>query len=1281
MTRSTYLTFALISALAVTGCKLTLVRDSSTSSVLPQLSEYPSTPIYSAAPTLPLTWGLENGTAESFEVSVYSGAGCSGTPISTATVTTQAYALTGLTNGGTYSVRIVGQNSKGSGAPICTPAIVIDTQAPGVPTFIDPSANLTLGSTSYTFNWSASDVGVSGLRSTDTYRVERFSAAGCAGTALSDSYQTAGSLSWSGLANGSTYSIRVTAYDNSGNASSAACSNALTIDTSVPALALSDPTTASSAYARQVGVSVSITNDGSAAKWCLSETQSSQPADTTSCAGGSWVSSRPTTFNLSASDGAKTVYLWIADSANTIRSASVSDAIDLDTTLPANPTVVVRDSNTLNTSATNQSSPALLITADTDATAWCVKEQAGIAAAPSAPLYNDSCFVTTRPTTVALTTTGTRKVYVFTRDVASNVSASYGMAAFAYSTTIPGDPTLALTDTSSSSAVATDSTSVSAAITDSGVLRWCLSETQTTRPAGIHATCNGGAGAAISNYWSTTRPTGHTFANSTNETKTVYLWVGDDANNVSSGTVSDSIIYDSVIPTVSLTGNPANPAATDSATFTFTGDGTGSAIDRFECKLDAGAYATCTSGISYSSLAAGAHTFYVMAYDQAGNASAATSYAWTINLATVEKVYTNNGDWNDYVQNNNGGTDRYDQPDTACNVATAGLYDTICIHGGEKRKVTVTGYASCSGLAITDALGAFDWECKVVGGTATFFTRGLKPSKGLRDLVNATSWKNNSVTITDGGTPIVSSTSSAWWSNPVVALPDNSAGSVIKLDGVDDDTTGPDLAYGAKAVFTLSANASTAGYNLNADKLSLVTLGTAVLRYNGSASTNCSDASGEIGTDYRGMICAGGQKHLWVEANVDGDAAAGSDSDLTFYYCNTKVSRLHRSDFKAGGIALASDADGNFLDQIRIHSVAGNALVIWDGDWNRAHDIQIANTTQKGLWIASTSANNVITQLRASNTNSFGLHVTNSVTNNTIAGALFAKGMSMQALDTSSRNTYTHITTYDAGGISNHMLNTGRDTLNQPLSNTTLAISSSDNLLSQLVIGNVSLSSSSNNQFTQVLRTGFCNVTGGTNPGLAHATCANNGLSDASYSYVDEADLLTSVVGTLSSDDTVNSMAGFSSTYASITDWLNFENIFRLWGTAGAGYSTSGTFYIQDFRLKSTDTRVRERSDLGSSANGAFTSGAACPSAAHGNRAITDQNSAGARTFLTNAMEIIGDSTGNENGLCESNEACIYSPNFGFYQGHGDYASNGTCTFQNGTVTGVTLYGYPSNGI
>lgn len=93
--------------------------------------------------------------------------------------------------------------------------------------------------------------------------------------------------------------------------------------------------------------------------------------------------------------------------------------------------------------------------------------------------------------------------------------------------------------------------------------------------------------------------------------------------------------------------------------------------------------------------------------------------------------------------------------------------------------------------------------------------------------------------------------------------------------------------------------------------------------------------------------------------------------------------------------------------------------------------------------------------------------------------------------------------------------------------------------------------------------------------------------------------------------------------------------------------------------------------------NDPFVAGSICPSAVHGNKVSKNLEST-AKTYLSNAFEILGDEIGNDNGLCESNEDCIYTPNFGSYQGTGDFYSNGTCIFQNGTISGVQMYAYPT---
>jgi hypothetical protein len=83
-------------------------------------------------------------------------------------------------------------------------------------------------------------------------------------------------------------------------------------------------------------------------------------------------------------------------------------------------------------------------------------------------------------------------------------------------------------------------------------------------------------------------------------------------------------------PDATLTGKPADPTTERSATFTFAGDATAIA---FECSLDGGAYAPCTSPQVYNGLADGAHTFLVRARNSANQAGTAERYTWTVRNA------------------------------------------------------------------------------------------------------------------------------------------------------------------------------------------------------------------------------------------------------------------------------------------------------------------------------------------------------------------------------------------------------------------------------------------------------------------------------------------------------------------------------------------------------------------------------------------------------------------------------------------------------------------------
>ncbi len=81
-------------------------------------------------------------------------------------------------------------------------------------------------------------------------------------------------------------------------------------------------------------------------------------------------------------------------------------------------------------------------------------------------------------------------------------------------------------------------------------------------------------------------------------------------------------------PAPSIVSEPANPVASSSATFTYSDSQSGVS---FKCSLDSASFASCaSSGVTYSGLSDGSHTFSVEAELGSGPVSSATSYPWRV---------------------------------------------------------------------------------------------------------------------------------------------------------------------------------------------------------------------------------------------------------------------------------------------------------------------------------------------------------------------------------------------------------------------------------------------------------------------------------------------------------------------------------------------------------------------------------------------------------------------------------------------------------------------------
>ncbi len=87
-------------------------------------------------------------------------------------------------------------------------------------------------------------------------------------------------------------------------------------------------------------------------------------------------------------------------------------------------------------------------------------------------------------------------------------------------------------------------------------------------------------------------------------------------------------VIDTTAPDTSLTSAPSGSTTSTSASMTFTATEPAST---FQCRIDGGAWATCSSPASYSGLAVGAHSFDVRAIDLSGNIDASPATAsWTV---------------------------------------------------------------------------------------------------------------------------------------------------------------------------------------------------------------------------------------------------------------------------------------------------------------------------------------------------------------------------------------------------------------------------------------------------------------------------------------------------------------------------------------------------------------------------------------------------------------------------------------------------------------------------
>lgn len=351
----------------------------------------------------------------------------------------------------------------------------------------------------------------------------------------------------------------------------------------------------------------------------------------------------------------------------------------------------------------------------------------------------------------------------------------------------------------------------------------------------------------------------------------------------------------------------------------------------------------------------------------------------------VAALYPSYSSWNDYV--------RVNDTSTACDGSETS-YDA-CLNGGTRRLVTTTE-TSCASITLTDSLGAFDWVCSMVGAQAAF-TGALRGSKGLQHLISGTTFIPMYVILSKGTNSIHSDTTT-WWTNTITTLPNNSS------TGAASATLST-----AGTIYVTSSDINTSGYNITADRVSLVTLADSTVYRNAKAGTD-TNLDGTVGSGYRTVLSTGGHKFLWIEGSYDmNDSNTGGE--FTVFLSNTKLSTLKLVEANQGFPIYLYGCTYNILDHVLATNSSDFGITLDGSNSNRVVDSSANdNPNHYGLAIGGSSGNSVY---NFKVDNSFGgLRVWSTTGNNTIDNMLITNVTSgVYLVGNSIQNHLSNITT------------------------------------------------------------------------------------------------------------------------------------------------------------------------------------------------------------------------------------------------------------------------------
>jgi len=662
-------------------------------------------------------------------------------------------------------------------------------------------------------------------------------------------------------------------------------------------------------------------------------------------------------------------------------------------------------------------------------------------------------------------------------------------------------------------------------------------------------------------------------------------------------------------------------------------------------------------------------------------------FVWNFSTREPLPYYDNAANWNDYLLND--ANSLLELSGAACD-GEIPFARNACIHAGNMRKFFVPEQTACTTLVAQDKLNAFQWQCQEADNGVLFISTDLQAEVTLSDLINNGTWNNNALFVTDSesSTIIFNSGDEVWWSNPIIVNP-------VGESSIDLNSSG--------AIYVIDQPIDK-NININSNNVALIVPQDREIRSTNNATS---------------LVSALNKRFLWLEGRLSGN---GSQQVVDFSNVDFSVLR-HITTYGGlnAGIKLSNGSDMNRIEQVRSH-LNNTGLVLNQSSNNSIIDTRFTMNSSLGIDLQQANNNQLLDMMI--NINKNGISLQNSNTNLLLnVTATHNAQHAVQLSESSQNNSLLNLTLANNGGSgvrvesnANYNLLKNLHAVNNDYDGFFASDINGVTVSNLIVTDNGPTASTqapyevfgvklinTDFSFTGEMRAGF-NGTGDCYELLGEVINTDcQALNNSDHIFTDSLSAKSSFIGKLSTNNInssdVNGRALFPNEPQNF-DWHEFDSAWQSWGADGFAtyqdtniistlfdrgnfgcsnlsvmnvsecYATASTWHdnavIWDWRFAETD-------NISSGVLTLYLSGSELNTLSH---LWSDSSS----TFLRNAVEVIGDMNnnleliGNDNGLCESGEACIYTPHIGAYQGQGTLISAGE--FVNGALQNIKLNAY-----